>query len=507
MLELRISKKSNDTNAMASAALIAKGYSGATKQGNVSKKYFMKRPTETVKSKKDYSKMKCYICKQIGHLQYKCPEKNSDTRQQQQKPGLALFGEVLLMEAIDNDDIWIPDTGASHHMTKLADSFVSYTAFNEPKQIMLGDQRQMLAYGHGDIMIETHVDNEWHKHYLEDVWYTPEVAKNLFSVPIAADKGYDHWLNKGSCRITYNGESIVVGIRHHSLYKLLLRVIKPELPAQGFVAQKADTLQTWHERLGHQNKVHVEKYLEKHGVDYIKDDKLCEGCVLGKHHRQSFGTRVSSASKPGDLVHSDVCGPMQEESFSQFIYFVTFKDEYSKYRRVYFMKKKSEVTEKLKYFLAEAKTLNHVVKELFTDGGGEFDNKEMEMITQQAGLHHRKSMPYTPEQNGAAERENRTLVEAARSMLQSKKLPNKLWAEAVNTAAYILNRTGPTEVDGKTPYELWLGKESSACKLKIFGTDCFIHVPKQRRRKLDPKAIKGFLVGYCDNNDGYRVCS
>jgi hypothetical protein len=418
---------------------------------------------------------------------------------------LAFFSEVLFTEAAEDGDTWVPDTGATHHMTKSADNFVSYIAFDEPKQITLGNQKLMLAYGRGDVMIEALVGNKWFKHCLKDVWYTPDVIKNLFSVPTAADKGFEYWLNKDSCRITQNGEPVIIGNRHHLLYKLSVRVVKPDVPAQVYTAQKIDTLQTWHERLGHQSKAHVEKYLKRQGIDYIKDDKVCEGCILGKHHRLSFGTRANDVSQPGDLVHSDVCGPMQEESFSHSRYFVTFKDEYSKFRSVYFMKKKSEVSEKLKYFLAEARTLKHVVKELLTDGGGEYDNKEMEQITREAGLKHRKSMPFTPEQNGAAERENRTLIEAARSMLQAKGLPNKLWAEAVNTAAYILNRSGPTKVDGKTPYELWYGKEAVMDHLKIFGTECFVHVPKQRRQKLDAKSIKGYLVGYCDNKDGYRV--
>jgi len=144
------------------------------------------------------------------------------------------------------------------------------------------------------------------------------------------------------------------------------------------------------------------------------------------------------------------------------------------------------------------------VKEL-TDGGGEFDNNEVRQITQESGLNHRMTMSYTPEQNGAAERENRILVEAARSMLQSKKLPNKLWAEAVSTAAYILNRTGPTKVADKAPYELWTGREAPVDHMKIFGTDCFVHVPKQKRQKFDAKSVSGYLVGYCGDKDGYRV--
>lgn len=96
-------------------------------------------------------------------------------------------------------------------------------------------------------------------------------------------------------------------------------------------------------------------------------------------------------------------------------------------------------------------------------------------------------------------------MESARSKLLSKRLPKKLWAEAVSTAAYILNRTGPTEVDGASPYELCTGRKAPIDHIRIFGTECFVHVPDQKRRKLDAKSETGALVGYCDNKDGYRI--
>jgi hypothetical protein len=91
-------------------------------------------------------------------------------------------------------------------------------------------------------------------------------------------------------------------------------------------------------------------------------------------------------------------------------------------------------------------------------------------------------------------------------MLYNKDLPKKLWAEAINTASYVLNRTGPTtQIEGKTPYELWYNKQPHIDHLRIFGTECFVHIPKQKRKKLDKKAIKGYLVGYCGDKDGYRI--
>lgn len=115
------------------------------------------------------------------------------------------------------------------------------------------------------------------------------------------------------------------------------------------------------------------------------------------------------------------------------------------------------------------------------------------------------SVPYTPEQNGVSERENRTIMEAARSMMYATDLPKFLWAEAANTAVYVLNLTGPTSVEGKTPLDLWFRKEAKIDHLKVFGTECFIHIPKQKRHKLDKKAQKGYVVGYCVGVQGYRV--
>ena len=111
--------------------------------------------------------------------------------------------------------------------------------------------------------------------------------------------------------------------------------------------------------VSHQSKQYVEKYLKKHCIKYVKNDVICEACILGKQTHLSFGTRVNDVKLHGDLIHTNVCGPMPEQSFQDNRYFVLFKDELSKYRRVYFLLKKSDATEKLKIFLAEARTLGH----------------------------------------------------------------------------------------------------------------------------------------------------
>jgi hypothetical protein len=114
-------------------------------------------------------------------------------------------------------------------------------------------------------------------------------------------------------------------------------------------------------------------------------------------------------------------------------------------------------------------------------------------------------MPHAPEQNGAAEQENPTVVESARSMLHASGLPKELWAESCNTAVYILNRTEPTPVEGKTPLELWTGSCATLGHLRVFGTECYVHIPKQKGQKWDQKSRLGRMVGYMGEKDGYRI--
>lgn len=121
------------------------------------------------------------------------------------------------------------------------------------------------------------------------------------------------------------------------------------------------------------------------------------------------------------------------------------------------------------------------------------------------GIRHQRTVPYTPEQNGAAEREMRTIVESARTMLYARQMDLKFWAEAVNAAVFVINRTGTSTVVNKTPYELWIGNKPRFDHLQPFGATVFVHIPKERRRKLDPKAYKGIFVGYDENVKGFRV--
>lgn len=200
-----------------------------------------------------------------------------------------------------------------------------------------------------------------------------------------------------------------------------------------------------------------------------------------------FPTSSSRTNDVLKLVHADVCGPMENVSIGRARYFLVIKDDYSSYRQVYFLKQKSEVKTCIRKFivLSERET-NKKVLVFRTDNELEFMSREINDLFKQLGIRHQRLVTYTLQQNGRAEREVRILVEAAGTMLQG--LEKKFWTEAINTAAYVLNRTGLSSVKGKAPYELWCDKPvDNINKLKNLWIKSIIHVPKETRLKWDPK--------------------
>ncbi|CAB0042859.1 unnamed protein product, partial [Trichogramma brassicae] len=182
------------------------------------------------------------------------------------------------------------------------------------------------------------------------------------------------------------------------------------------------------------------------------------------------------------------------------------KDDYSHFRSVYFLNLKSDAKRCIKDFVLKSeKHCPKGIKTMRTDNGLEFVCKDVQELLSEHDITHERTVVHTPEQNGSAERENRTVVEAARTVLQSSEFPVSFWAEAIKTVTYVLNRTSTSSVKGKTPFELWYNKKPNLKELHIFGQEVYSHIPKIQRRKWDAKAKRGFFIGYEDNTKGYRI--
>lgn len=173
---------------------------------------------------------------------------------------------------------------------------------------------------------------------------------------------------------------------------------------------------------------------------------------------------------------------------------------------IYFLRNKGEVAEKFEEFKNLVENLTgRKIKAVQSDNGTEFRNKRMTSIFKDAGIQQRLTTPYTPQQNGVAERRNRTLVESARCMLLESGMPNSFWAEAIATANYIRNRCITKALPDGTPYERWTKKQPDVSHLRTFGERVFILDKTPNKGKFEPRGLQGIFVGYPENSKGYRV--
>lgn len=414
----------------------------------------------------------------------------------------------------ETNTFWI-DNGATKHVTNSLAYFTDFEKFPDSNShtIKAAGKEVLRVLGKGNIKVKTLIGRKAEILELRDVWYVPGVHRNLFSVLAAQDRNQNSEFTSTptECWLKVNNQVKIYGTRsiNGTLYKAAIEPIFPdkvvEIECAESDSNKSSLLQLYHNRWGHQDKRHIRNLLkEEFDLKVNLDKEPCEPCIYGKSHRLKFGNKPK-ATKVGDLVSTDVCGPF-DESKRKYRYFVVFKDSYSKYRYVFFLKHKSDVVFSLKSFLAHAENLGHSIKEILSDNGGEFDNKDVQDILQKKGITQRLTAPYTPQQN-ASERENRTLVEMARTLKYSSpevEYPAFLWAELVNTAAYILNRTGISSVENVSPHELWFGKKPRIRHMRIIGSLCYAHIPMQKRKKMAKKALKGILIGY-NGDERYRI--
>ena len=145
------------------------------------------------------------------------------------------------------------------------------------------------------------------------------------------------------------------------------------------------------------------------------------------------------------------------------------------------------------------------VKALRSDNGREYTSNAFNKLLKECGIQHQLSCPRTPQQNGVAERINRTIVEAARSMLHGRGVGKEFWAEAIATAVYVRNRCTSKVLPSRTPMELWSGEKPNVEHLRVFGCKAFVHIPREKRGKMDAKASECIFGGYADSTKGYRL--
>ena len=472
------------------------------------------------------SKRSCFFCKKSGHFKSECikykawknKEKANKAAEERRQDFCLLARDGKASKdaclTVKESYVWVVDSGATSHMVNTKDFFKTFDS-NRKGHVRLADDGKLAAVqGIGSGSIKCSLGKSKQKIAeicVSDVLYVPSLGSNLLSVKKLAKAGHKIIFQDNDCFITKNGVLQATACLSPELYeikavdKACIAEATPSNTSHGINCQHV-----WHRRFGHRDFGAIKKLAEKGlatGIQVKECDKLmvCECCVRGKMARTPF-SKKSKHKKHAilDLIHTDVCGPMHTVTPSQKRYILTIIDDFSRYTYVYLMSHKDEASPLIKDFIEMAKTqFNTRPKIIRSDRGGEYVNTDLQTHLRKEGIAMQCTAPYSPQQNGVAERKNRSLIEMTRCMLIDAKLDKKYWGEAVVTANYLQNRLPSRSIE-KTPYELWYSRKPDVANLHIFGSEAMVLIHKEQRKKLDDKAEKLIFVGYSEVSKAFR---
>ncbi|GJS32703.1 retrovirus-related pol polyprotein from transposon TNT 1-94 [Tanacetum coccineum] len=309
------------------------------------------------------------------------------------------------------------------------------------------------------------------------VYYMEGLGHNLFSIRQFCDSNLEVAFHQHTCFIrNLEGVDLLTRSRGNNLYTMSLRDMMASSPI--CLLSKASKTKSWlwHRRLSHLNFGainHLARHSLVRGLHKLKFEKdhLCSTCAMGKSKKKPHKPKSEDTNQEKHyLLHMDLCGPMRVSNEApDFI---------------------------IKFLKMIQVRLKVTVQRIRTDNGAEFVNQTLCVYYEKIGISHETSVSLSPQKNGVVERRNRTLIEAARTMLIYAKSPLFLWAEAVATTCYTQNRSIIRLRQGKTPYELLHDKPPDLSFFHVFGALCYPTNDSENLGKLQPKADIGIFIGY-----------
>ena len=434
-----------------------------------------------------------------------------------------------------NSDSWVVDSGASVHLCNSEHWFTELLPC-KPERITVANNEVLVATRSGTVEFRVLAGDKFARVSFSGVLFVPGVKVNLLSVSRMDKAGLSVSIGGGLC-IVRNPYREVIGsaarCAQSNLYQLTVKPMKSRaIPSPALSAITDDASQlvvfantqssrpvSWavlHARLGHLHSAGMKQLLSDHmadGVVVSSDDaqpdlSMCRGCIQGKSHRAPFPLSEHRATERLALVHSDVAGPFSKRSFTGQRFFVTFIDDCTRLTSVFLIKEKSEVFACFKEWrgFAERET-GQRIGILRCDGGGEYgiadtyQTGEFNVFRREHSIQLHHTAAGSPQQNGVAERANRTIMESTRSMLTAAGLPKQYWGFAVRCAVYLRNRCPSKLLNKVTPFEAYFGLKPDLSILRVFGCKTLALVTKDHD-KLEAKTVPLIMVGYSETVKG-----
>ena len=406
---------------------------------------------------------------------------------------------------------WIADTGATSHMTPHRHWIRNFRPLVIP--IQLADHQVVYSTGVGTVQFAPVVDGSQRRTLeFSRVLHVPALRNNLLSVLyLTRQKQFIVTIVHDRITFSQSGSLLFTASVNTHNTALLDGSTIPVSESVNFSSTCVMDISLWHRRLAHLNLDSVKHLIKGDLVDGLvlkskqNPDPICEPCLAGKQHRNPFPSSSTRASKPLDLVHTDLHGPLPVRTHSGYRYWVLFIDDKTRFRSFHPLRTKDEVFAAFKQYKAWAETqLGLKIKCLRDDKGGEYMSREFKAFTDLHGIERQHTVRASPQQNGVAERANRTAAEAITTMLSESKLPPSFWGEALAAYVHIWNRSPTHSLDNMTPFQAWYGKKPSVQHLRVWGCTAYVHVQKDQRKGLESHTQKSVFIGYPPGVKGWK---
>ncbi|KAI3718388.1 hypothetical protein L6452_19257 [Arctium lappa] len=414
--------------------------------------------------------------------------------------------EKELQEKNQSMPIWYLDSGCSRHMTGNKELLSSFQA-KSGGAVTFGDDVQGQIKGYGELSRGNVL--------VSKVAYVDGLKHNLISISQLCDHGFDVKFQRKYFSLLHSesGQKLLRADRKGNLYRMnFTKINDTDSEKLCLVSLNSEEVWLWHKKFSHLNFSSLDKLVKLNlvkGLPSLKfnKDHLCSACEMGKMKRSSHKTKSeNNCPRPLHMLHMDLCGPISVQSLAGKKYILVLIDEFSRFTWIEFIRAKSDVPDILIRLLKRLQVLfSSKVQKLRNDNGTEFKNAKINSYLSEEGITPNFSAARTPQQNGVVERKNRTLVEAARTMLAGSDISTNFWAEAVATACFTQNRATIVKRFQKTSYEVINSRKPNVKYFHFFGCRCYILNDRESLGKFDKKADEGKFIGYSLASKAFRV--